>query len=536
MDTLKLEPDKQFIVQKDTNNLRMKNFYFLFSLLSFIAYGQNGHDIKFNLKGCKDSSVYLAKYYFDKTAFVDSCKNVKNGVIQFKGDDKLDRGVYILVNQAKERYIDFFVNESQNFTVNADISNLINTLRCVNSKENDQLFAYANFMTQKDQDFRKTLEQTKGKSKQDSIKIVSQKQMAISEEVKKFDASYLEKNKGTFINDFMNLRTEKYPPTAPLASNGRPDSVYQYYYYKNHYFDGVNFKDERMIYTPFFGERVKKYFNQVIVQHPDSVIKELDKILVQCVPGTMLYNTLLGHFTYFYETKKEMSFDQYGNSNTFEKVFVHLADNYITNGRSEGIYDDETIGKIRTRVNVLRKLLPGSKVSDLQMIDTADGSKVLKMGFDTVKTSVGATYLYNKNLATITPLFKTLYNVKAKYTILVFWAADCGHCQKEIPKLHDDLKELKGTVDFKVFAVQTKEELFSLWKGFIIQNKLSDFIHVFDPVHVNNTKETFDITGTPVIYLLDRDKKIKGKKLGADQVVEIIKNLEMAEKNLKNKQ
>jgi hypothetical protein len=36
-----------------------------------------------------------------------------------------------------------------------------------------------------------------------------------------------------------------------------------------------------------------------------------------------------------------------------------------------------------------------------------------------------------------------------------------------------------------------------------------------------------------VIYLLDRDKKIKAKKIAADQVVEILENLENIEKNLK---
>jgi thiol-disulfide isomerase/thioredoxin len=511
----------------------MKKIYFLLSILSFISQGQNGYDIKFNLKGCKDTTVYLAKYYFDKTAITDSCKNVKNGIIQFNGTENLDRGVYILVNQSKERYIDFIVNENQRFTINGDISNLINTLKCVNSKENDQLFSYAKFMTGKDQEYRDAIAQTKGKSVQDSSKIVSEKQAALSTEMKKFDTDYMLRNKGTFIYDFMNMRTEKYPTTAPLASNGRPDSIYQYYYYRNHFFEGFNLKDERIIFTPFFGDKIKRYFDNVVIQQPDTVIQELDKIIGQCVPNSLIYNTLIGHFTYKYETNKAMSFDKYGNSNTFEKVFVHLADKYITNGNATGIYDDETVAKIKARVNILRNLLPGYKVSDLQMIDTINGKQVLKMGFDTARTSAGATYLYNKNLATLTPMFKTLYNVKAKYTILIFWASDCGHCQKEVPKLHEDLKTLKGKVDYKVFAVQTKEELFAGWKKFIVENKLTDFIHVFDPVHVNNIKETFDISGTPVIYLLDKDKKIKAKKLAADQVVEIIITLEASEKNLK---
>ena len=85
----------------------------------------------------------------------------------------------------------------------------------------------------------------------------------------------------------------------------------------------------------------------------------------------------------------------------------------------------------------------------------------------------------------------------------------------------------------KVFAVQTKEELFDTWKKFIVDKNLTDFIHVFDPIHLNNLKEQFDITATPVIYLLDKDKKIKGKKLSHDQVVEIIEKLESIDKDLK---
>jgi hypothetical protein len=91
--------------------------------------------------------------------------------------------------------------------------------------------------------------------------------------------------------------------------------------------------------------------------------------------------------------------------------------------------------------------------------------------------------------------------------------------------LRDNLKALGANVDVKVFAVQTKEEMFDDWRKFIIEQKLN-IINVFDPVNLNNIKEKFDIDSTPVIYLLDKDKKIKGKKLSADQVTEIIKNLE----------
>jgi hypothetical protein len=78
--------------------------------------------------------------------------------------------------------------------------------------------------------------------------------------------------------------------------------------------------------------------------------------------------------------------------------------------------------------------------------------------------------------------------------------------------------------------VQTKEELYDSWKKFVKEKELTGFTHVFDPIHLNNLKDQFDIVATPVIYLLDKDKRIKGKKLAHDQVVDIINNLEKIEK------
>src|SRR5690606_15299399 len=242
----------------------------------------------------------------------------------------------------------------------------------------------------------------------------------------------------------------------------------------------------------------------------------------ECVPGSDMYKTIVGHMLHKYEQDKTMIYDQYGNCHSFEKVFVHLADNYVLGGKMKGYYSEETEELIGERIAVLKHLLPGSRVPDLFMIDTINGQEVKQMGFDTVTTSESATYLYNRNVEKLQPMFRSLYQVQAKYTVLAFWAVDCGTCKKEIPKLHEELQKLKGKADVQVFAVQTKSELFNDWKKFIREKELVDFIHVFDPVHLNNLKEQFDIVATPVVYLLDRNKTIKGKKLIPEQEVEVI--------------
>jgi len=485
---------------------------------------QKGYDIKFNIKNCSDTVVYLVRYMFDKQYISDTCKNVKNGAVRFKGTKELDKGVYTLVNQDKATYFDFLINDSYNFTVSFDTKDIVNTLKSVGSKDNENMFAYLKFMTNKNAEFNKYREQTKGKSKADSIQFMFDKLTIMTEDVKKFEKDFLAKVKGTFVYDFINLKLEKEAPDKPLASNGRVDSVYQYYYYKNHFWDDVNFKDNRIVTVPFFDDRIKKYFESVIYQYsPDSLITELDYILGKCTPNELVYNVLLGHFTYKYEQDKRMGFD---------KVFVHLAKKYILSGNAKEVYSEETIDKIRERVNVMEKLLLESKASELYLIDTIYGKQVLKMGFDTVKTSAAATELYYKNQEKLMPMFKTLYSVNAKFTVLAFWDVDCGHCQTEIPKLHEVLQDIKGKIDFKVIAVYTKEE-YDKWKKWIIEKKVTDFIHVFDPVHINNLKERYDIVATPVIYILDKDKKIKGKKIPAESVADLLRYLDEMEKTKK---
>ena len=509
----------------------MKKFTILFLtilIFSFSSKAQSGYDIKLNLKGCTDTSMYLVKYYWTAQYLIDSCKKVKNGKIQFKGKEELDKGVYAIVGQNKSSfYFQIFVNEGQKFAISCDMGDIVNTLKAEGSKENELAFSYMKYMTNKSRDFTKIVDESKGKK--DSVAFLTEKQNIFAAETKKFEDDFNLKNKGSFICDFLNLNKEKYPTDIPKAKNGRPDSVYQYYYYKQHYFDGMNFNDDRLIKTPFFADRVKKYFESVIVQNPDTVIQEVDKFLAKCNEGNAIYNTMLGYLTYKFENNKTMTFDSRGNTITFEKAFVHICDKYIISGKAKGVYSAETVVKIKEKVDIMRNLLPGAKVPDISMFDTINGKAVRRMGFDTAKTSASISELYNKNIEKLVPMYKNLYQVNAKYTILVFWAEDCGHCQTEVPKLCENLKELKGKVDFKVFAVQTKAELFDKWCKFIVANKL-DFINVYEAIPFNNIRDKFDIFATPVIYILDKDKRIKAKKLGAEQVVEILKIMEEVEK------
>ena len=75
------------------------------------------------------------------------------------------------------------------------------------------------------------------------------------------------------------------------------------------------------------------------------------------------------------------------------------------------------------------------------MIDTIYGKQVMKMGFDTAKTSKSVTDLYYKNLEKLTPMFNNLYSVKSKFTVLVFFKVKKWSSQKNAKSKNANSKQ-----------------------------------------------------------------------------------------------
>ena len=92
--------------------------------------------------------------------------------------------------------------------------------------------------------------------------------------------------------------------------------------------------------------------------------------------------------------------------------------------------------------------------------------------------------------------------------------------KKEMPKIKHNIDSLTNLgYDITTFAVATefdKEE----WKKFIKDQKTEDWINVADinhdeegnPVASSDWRDKYDIYSTPVVYLLDKNKKILAKK------------------------
>ncbi len=481
-------------------------FFVLCVLLSSSIKAQ--YNIQLDVPGLKDSVCYLVKYTFNYHQWVDTAK-VKNGKIIFKGNQKLNSGLYLLAGQARNRYFDFIINNEFDFSIKTDTLDFVGHAVIQKSKENQLLFSYLGLIKKNSDEFMAYKKTLKGA---DSTALMQKRSGEIDVAIRAFQKKILSDNPLSFIKILLQQQTPPQIPDAPLLENGKKDSTFAYRYYKAHYWDGIDLSDERNLHTPFFYEKVKKYVTEVIVQHPDSVIKGTDKLIAATKGDKEMFKHIVSYTTNNGESSKIMGMDA---------VFVSNVEKYYKNGKAFWV-DSTSLRKIINRADILKPLLLGNVAPDLQMIDTTNLALIEKMGFLDLTTSEEFTKKYYENVLTVQNASTYLNKIKAKYLILVFWKPTCGHCKEEIPKIKVAYDKLVAEgVDIKTFAVLTEDE-YKDWKKFIRDNQLN-WINVCDPAHLNNINKIYDIYSTPVIYILDEQKRILAKRVGAEQLEEFIK-------------
>ena len=468
--------------------------FLLFGLLHFslVAGTDDGHEIKIKVKGfAPGTSCILGTYYGDKQYIKDSAKVDANGELVFKGKEKYPQGVYLLIPDDK-KYFDLVMDENQHFSLETDTTDYVLNMKVKGSEENNFFFSYQKFITTQQkliEPLRNLLNKTKDK---DSIKTITNQILKVDTAVTNYKKDFAKSNPESFIAKLFTAMEEPEIPEAPTLPNGKKDSLFPYHYYKAHFFDNIDFSDERLLRSPIFHPKIKQYMDKMTVQMPDSLNVSADYLIEKARSNPEVFKWMVYWLTLTYETSKLMGMDA---------VFVHIVEKYYVTNQAYWV-DSTQLSKIVNRAYTLNPILLGKKSPPISMID-----------------STGKTI--------------NLYDVKGKYTVVVFWDEDCGHCKKEIPKLRDLYENKLKALGVKVYAIASEDKV-KEWKKFIIDNKLN-WINVHEPDNYKRavTKKIYDIISTPYIYLLDENKIIKAKHIDSDQVLEIIDLLEKEKKTTK---
>ncbi len=450
-----------------------------------------GMDIRITVKGLENSTMILANYYGDKQYVKDTLKFDKKGSILLKADTMLPGGVYLAVFPALgNRYFEFIIAEPQ-FTIETDTNDLAKNIKISNSVENKLFYDDMRFLSANKEltdSLVKLYRSAKSEADKDKYR---NKLQDIDKNVKDKRNSVITNYPDLFYSKMLDAMKDVNVPDAPRDAKGKIiDSAWQWRYYKTHYWDNVDLKDERLLRCPVFHNKLKTYMTQTVVQIPDSIDVAGDELIAKTDMKNEIYRYIITYIFNEMANSKIMGFDA---------SYVHFGKKYFcAHPTLTPWVDTAKLFKICDRVNRLEPVLVGKP------------SQKLILPVDSTETQ-----------------WKSLYDVKAKYTILVFWDPDCGHCKKELPVLVEAYHDLKKKgVDVAGFAPAIMEiENYKDWVEFIQKNNL-DWINVCDPHRHTNFRFEWDIQSTPQIYILDQNKVIKARRIGADQVEDYILHLE----------
>ena len=106
--------------------------------------------------------------------------------------------------------------------------------------------------------------------------------------------------------------------------------------------------------------------------------------------------------------------------------------------------------------------------------------------------------------------------IQSDYLVVFLYDPDCGHCRESTPKLKkfSDTYKNKGV---KVLAIAV-DKAPEAWKKFIKEFKVGDWINGYDFTFRTNYRQQYDVYSTPVVYVLDKDKRIIARRMPVEQL------------------
>ncbi len=461
-------------------------FTTLISLLSFQATIAQGYNITLESPGYKSGIAYLTYHMGKNLNAADSAAMNNKGIAVFKGKDNLPAGIYSIVFPGKNLTADFFIDKEQTITIKADTTNLANMI-VTGSKENSLFQQYQKFVSSKGlllQQERSAYNVSNTKS--DSV-LHEANYNRYNKELNDYRDNIIKTQPKSMMAVLLNAMKEPpYPSKIPVTHQ---DSLDNYNFYKAHYWDGITFMDDRVIRTPFFLPKLERYYREVISQSPDSIIADADYKLLLARSAPEMYKFLLNWFTDEYINPKYMGQDA---------VFVHLFEKYHSKGVSNWL-NEKQMEVITRRAYMQMSNLIGVKAANLEMLDTAGKPN-------------------------------SLYDLEAKFTIVVFWDPTCGHCKEEIPRIDSIYRASWKNKQVKIYAVLTENQK-PEWIKYINEHGIGDWTNVYQTKEMETAiteakqpgfRQLYDVTQTPTLYLLDKEKRIIGKKLTWKQLDELL--------------
>jgi len=440
-----------------------------------------GYRISVKVDGLTDGDLLLAYHFGDRQYLKDTARMVQPGIFVFENETRLDPGMYLVVVPG-QKFFEVIVDKNQHFSIATKMDEFVEKTTFERSPDNDAFYEYLRFIRQKSEEMAGLREefshQEISEARRNELTGLIE---ATDSAVRERQRQYIDRFPDGLFSKVLLAQQEPEMPEAPLKEDGTPDQVALYHIYKNKYWENIDFSDDRLLRTPVFHNKLRAYFSNVVIQIPDSINAEADRVVEKARANDEIFKYTVWFITNHFERSQIMGHDA---------VFVHMIETYYMSGQAHWVEPDN-LKRISERAMKMKPLLIGKVAPNINMFKP-DQSRL------------------------------ALHDVKAEFVVLYFWDSECSHCKKVTPELKALSQKLRQQ-GVEVFAVNTEAER-EIWLRAVDSYLISEWINVNDPNNRSGFREKYDLYATPMIYLLDKDKKIIAKRITVEQVDDIIRH------------
>ncbi|MBR9861211.1 redoxin domain-containing protein [bacterium] len=449
---------------------------------------QAQYDIAVKIKGLScPNELILANHLMDKQYARDTSSVCKDGVFHFVGEKTLETGIYLVV-LPDHNYFEIVISDDEDqtkyyFENNTELKPENMVIK--GSEENKVFFEFNRFATKKGEeaaDLRRQIE-----AEEDSVQRAAliTKYQEVGKEVAAKREEVTTKNPDLFIGKLYKAMKEVTPPEAPASVAKKDVNTWKYLWVRSHYWDNVDHSEDGLVRSPVFHAKIKEYFNSYVPPIADTAIMLADKLIkdIEAAGSRDQFKHTLHYLLRHFQDVKYLCFD---------KATHYIAANYYCTGKAFWI-DSAFKADMCEQAGKMEATLCGKIAPNMNMPDT-----------------------------TFTANTHSLYEVNSPVTIVIFWDHECGHCKKEIPivkKFYDSCNK----EEVFIYAVYTQGD-WEGWKKYVREKELN-FLNVANAFGEDKFRKHYNITTTPQIYVLNENKEIIFKKVGAANLPDIVQHM-----------
>jgi thiol-disulfide isomerase/thioredoxin len=404
----------------------------------------------------------------------------------FKGSRTLEPGLYFFNVKGKEKPLEFVINNEPQIAFYSRMTALPDSFDLLSaSKENEPFFYWRTYRQIREiriAGMRSTLDLLSRATRDRKVVEEHAKNIrALREEIDNNTRKQVLKYPDLLFPKLIicELPAEVPPSIEPFDAEGKPNPGYMVYF-REHFWDTYDFKDNRLLRSPALARKTDDWM-QIQQSSLDSVKVSLalavKKANVNPLARQKLLQLMLERF----------DIPSFGGN---ESMLVHLFDHHMPSATYVGI-DTATWMRVEYKANSYRATLPGRIAPEIRLPDTA-GVEV------------------------------SLYDFKAKYTLVYFFSPLCAHCKEATPKIYEASQAFadKGV---RVFAVTTDGKV-DYWKDYVATH-LPKWTCVADRNDPSPVEKIYSTHALPNVLLLDENKKILIRRLPPERVAEVLQNL-----------